>query len=855
LFAIGTAHAGIVPPVTTFDSCQVSGTTDTNITLSCTDNDSGCKAINYNVNNEGWNTITNKSLKDGLISYWKLDEVSGNALDAHGSYNLTQTGTVGTTTGIINGARGPFSGSNRLVSSNGIITLGGRTNLTITGWFKKPAILNEEYKTLFLLKNDGTGATEVYMDIYFTKTGDKITGRIFSNSTTYATTDITWTSTDWTFFSFTANNGVATLKLNDGTAYATSQADTGTSSNAYFAFRGNNINQYAFDGYVDEFALFNRVLSDTEISGIYNSGGGLSYDGTANLNNYSFIYSGAGDHNIQYFSTDNADNNEAIKTSQFPIFSYTNEQSQSRVKLTGASIFNGYTVTSWQYQVNGTPLSGTNDQIKYYSTQANLDLNVCLTTNSTDTYCHSVLTWDTIDPTIDANISTAGFGFTTNFDVNYNMTCSDNFPTINYKIVWNNGGVLTTIYDQSNPIDTLVSGTLDLNAGQEATLTFTCTDASNNTATYTSDPVYALLFRLINEDNGLQLTPTQIGTDFNIARVYTFDGEYSFNFKDTNATTVNFFSPTEDLWFEFGYKDSSQTKLNRQINFGLIDDQNIGVCVPLFQTFYQQRFVANSSKSIVVKNNVSDCYSVSGTLQFAYDTGYSITTYFIPKPYYLYTFIDGVKTYLALIDGGVPTQYNIDAIIFSRTGFNIVAGVDTVGFMPLLNSQGVYDTNTVQIYYVSDKNDNTKLDLSIKKADGTIIWTYTETIEPNELLVNFYWGGLDVNLDEILTLVVTTTNPRGTQTSNYYFTLYGTGFQNTVSNEWAAIIAVLFFLFGITLVAYDKALGLFGIIMGIVALFFLSYASGAWWVSLLSAAFVIIIAYIFLISRKGGTVA
>lgn len=571
-------------------------------------------------------------------------------------------------------------------------------------------------------------------------------------------------------------------------------------------------------------------------------------------NPLTIIYSGSGDHNIQYYSTDNSDNNEVTKTSQFPIFSSLNDEQNARVTLTGSSIFNGYTVTSWQWQINGSTITGTTNQTINYSTQSNQDLNVCLTTNNTDTYCQSVFTWDTIEPILIAETTNSSFGFTNNFDINYSLTCYDNFSPITYIISWNDG---TNNYELYNDLDingTTITGTIDLNAGQNATITYQCQDAYNTT-TQTTQRFYAMVFRLVNEDTGLQLTSAQIGTDFNIVRVYTFDGNYSFNFKDANSTNVSFFSPTEDLWFEIGYKDTAQTKLNRQINFGLIPDSNVAICVPLFQTLYQQRFVANSAKSIVLQNNVSNCYTIAGTLQFAYDTGYSITTYTIPKPYYLYTFIEGVKTYLALLDGGVPTQYNIDAIIFSRQGFNIDIGQDTVGFLPLKNSLGIYDTNTVQIYYVSSGQDNTKLEMQIIKADGTNVWSYIENFEPNELLVNFYWGGLDINMDEILVLKVTTTKEDGSVTiKNYYFTLYGQGFQNDVSNEWAAIIAVLFFLFGITLVAYDKAIGFFGIVISIVALFFLSMASGAWWVNLLSAGFVIIIGYIFLLSRKGGMI-
>ena len=41
-------------PVTTFTSNQITGTTDQNITLTCTDDNSGCKYINYNIDSNVW---------------------------------------------------------------------------------------------------------------------------------------------------------------------------------------------------------------------------------------------------------------------------------------------------------------------------------------------------------------------------------------------------------------------------------------------------------------------------------------------------------------------------------------------------------------------------------------------------------------------------------------------------------------------------------------------------------------------------------------------------------------------------------------------------------------------------------
>lgn len=44
------------------------------------------------------------ALTDNLVSYWKLDESSGNASDSVGSNTLTNNGTAGYASGKINNA-------------------------------------------------------------------------------------------------------------------------------------------------------------------------------------------------------------------------------------------------------------------------------------------------------------------------------------------------------------------------------------------------------------------------------------------------------------------------------------------------------------------------------------------------------------------------------------------------------------------------------------------------------------------------------------------------------------------------------------------------------------------------------
>jgi hypothetical protein len=406
------------------------------------------------------------------------------------------------------------------------------------------------------------------------------------------------------------------------------------------------------------------------------------------------------------------------------------------------------------------------------------------------------------------------------------------------------------LYNSVDAEGTLLKDTLTLTPPDHAQLTMICRDNYGNEATQSFDTIYALTFRLINEDNGNTLTWADLNTNLKIARVYTPDGNFSYDFNSAGTSTINFFSPNNKLYFEFGYKDTLETKINRQIDFSIIPDNNIGICVPYFQTFYQQRFVANTAREMILQNNVSGCYVAASTLDYVYDTGYALTTYTIPKPYYLYIWVNGVKTFLALIDGSVATQYNLDAIAFSRTEFDITVGEDIVAFQPLINTvTGLYDTNTIIIYYKSYTQDNAQTSLTIKN-DSNTIWDYIETDSPNELQVNFYWGGLGLTNEDVLELIITTIDSSGESiTKSYYFTTQGTYYPNEGANSWVVIVAVLFFLFGITLVAATRAFGIFGIIICIVSIAITAMASGAWWISLTQGVFLLCLIYIFMMGK------
>lgn len=444
----------------------------------------------------------------------------------------------------------------------------------------------------------------------------------------------------------------------------------------------------------------------------------------------------------------------------------------------------------------------------------------------------------------------SGFGGDNN--VTFSLTCWDDRSDALEYDVYVDGVSMYHEVDFNNATDTNWTQT---NGSSNPTWIFSCTDASGNVTLETVSPIYDVNFILVNEATGAffsinDLNAPSNGKIITVAKVFSVDGNYTYDFLANNTTSVRFVGEETSFIFEFDYNDTAQTVITRPLNFAYIEDENIGVCTPYYQSFYQQRFVANTARATVLKSNVADCYSAAGELEYVYDTGYALTVYTIQKPYYLYIWIDGVKTFLALLDGGVAFQYNLDAIAFSRTQFDITVGQDTIGFAPLINTvTGIYDTNTILIYYKSYSEDNTQVTFTIKNGASTI-WGTTETTSPNEAIINFYWGGLGITDQNVLELVVVTLDASSnTTTKSYYFTIAGGSYQNFGTNEWVVIVAVLFFLFGITLVAANKAFGIFGIIIALIGMGILSWASGTWWVTFFQGIFLILIMYIFMMGK------
>lgn len=218
------------------------------------------------------------ALTDGLVSWWSLDESSGNAIDSHGANTLTDINTVGVATGVVSGARDFERGNAEAfeIASNATLQTGD-IDFSFAGWLKM-----ESNVLMFAFSKGGVVASTREYGLY-TST-DRILRFFVVDSSSVAATATAAAATPlatWVFvycYHDSASNVVG-ISINNGTA-VTSAHSTGVRTGTFKFELGARQDQSAWwDGCLDEWAFWKRLLTPTELAEIYNSGVGITYPG------------------------------------------------------------------------------------------------------------------------------------------------------------------------------------------------------------------------------------------------------------------------------------------------------------------------------------------------------------------------------------------------------------------------------------------------------------------------------------------------------------------------------------------------------------------------------------------------
>jgi hypothetical protein len=213
-----------------------------------------------------------------LISYWKMDEVSGNAVDSHGTNTLTPdgTGTIGTAAGKIATSRSLLAASAQSfsIADNASVSLGD-IDCTITGWFNATTLPVFD----FVSKDIEAGSDREYLVGY---NGSRMRFGVFSSAGAFtqvvANTFGGLSTGTWYFIAawHDAVNNVLGISVN-GTADTLSYSNGIRDAAARFAIGSRGAISNRLDGSIDEIGLWKRMLTSGERSQIYNAGSGLAY--------------------------------------------------------------------------------------------------------------------------------------------------------------------------------------------------------------------------------------------------------------------------------------------------------------------------------------------------------------------------------------------------------------------------------------------------------------------------------------------------------------------------------------------------------------------------------------------------
>lgn len=259
----------------------------------------------YNSGNGIHSSILSSDLQTNLVAYWDLDETSGTRVDAIGSNDLTDNNTVTSNSGVSVG--NSLTDNNTVTQAVGIVGNAAQFTAANSEWLS--AASNSDLQSgdidfafsiwvyldsksnhqMFINKDSGSGR-EYFL--YFDFNDDRFIFQILGTGSSPAEPLIRANSfgspslNTWHFI-VAWNDSVANtvnIQVNAGTVDSTSYTGAGPtvgSTDFVIGRRQSGSDQWFMNGRIDEVGFWKKVLSAQEITDLYNSGSGNTFDFSA----------------------------------------------------------------------------------------------------------------------------------------------------------------------------------------------------------------------------------------------------------------------------------------------------------------------------------------------------------------------------------------------------------------------------------------------------------------------------------------------------------------------------------------------------------------------------------------------
>lgn len=219
-------------------------------------------------------------LNAGLIHYWKLDESSGDALDSVGSMTLTNQNSTAFVQGKINNAADLERDVSNSFRSTIDMASGTLASYTMCSWFKPESTPADGLAHHIWSSYDVVGSMDLTY-VNFGPGGGNVKGIWFRHFDGANEPHVLYEETLDTssYYHACGTWDGATVSLYVNGVFVDSNPSTGIDqsfSNQGTAI-GNDAGGSPFDGIIDEVGFWNRALSASEISQLYNGGVGRTY--------------------------------------------------------------------------------------------------------------------------------------------------------------------------------------------------------------------------------------------------------------------------------------------------------------------------------------------------------------------------------------------------------------------------------------------------------------------------------------------------------------------------------------------------------------------------------------------------
>lgn len=215
------------------------------------------------------------NLNTGLEAWYKLNESAGtNALESvFGVWNGTaQNGVVLGSAGII-GTSYDFDGTNDDVYLANTNLFDGLTDFSVSVWVYPDSVTGTH-----LIIGDDSGTSSGRIEIGTSGTSMWI--RLQGEAGAVASGNTTITTAGWQHLVFVRDDGDRYFYYGGSLVDHQTGKQSGAMGNPLVTYIGarDSVGTYAFDGNIDELAVYNRTLNTSEVLQLYNGGVGVTFE-------------------------------------------------------------------------------------------------------------------------------------------------------------------------------------------------------------------------------------------------------------------------------------------------------------------------------------------------------------------------------------------------------------------------------------------------------------------------------------------------------------------------------------------------------------------------------------------------